>query len=824
MLLLSLLPLLASSVILSVNLGTVREMLAEKITMEADRQASENLKNRAEQVAENIADFLHDCDADIRLLAALPRNNETLRTFYDNRQGEIWYRRLAGKSIHERRELIPRYSSLAIIDRNGQEIFLIRTGQTVPVSGLRNVANPVDTEFKSEHYFRRTKVLKKGEIYVSHVTGYHVSKIEQLGGSAEPEYAIPGKEYQGVIRFATPLFDSNGRFDGIALLSLDHRHLMSFSQHILPGDGTSTVFPSYKSGNYAFIFDDEGWIITHPKFWDIRGVDHDGRLVPPYSTQSSKADIETGRIPFNLDYAGFVHPNYPVVSKLCRERKSGYIDVTNVGGATKVMAFAPIIYSTGDYSRNGIFGAVTIGFQVDQFHDMARTGVTLINSQLRDHIKASALIVAITAILAGFCAWFLTRSITRPLALLTDGARKLAGGETGSLVQINSNDELGELAGNFNQMAAELDQRKNSLLKTLDELQSSRREILSERNFKESILESISSAILTFSHEGNLTSINATGRKFLGESAQEGIHYSVVFRAWSDMSERISLVLARQKGYGREPLIMAGQEHSGHYEVGFFPIEAGTVHGITVTMRDETEKERMREEMTRMDRLASLGKLSAGIAHEVRNPLTGISLMLDDLHDRASLDSESRELMGRALAEIERVEKLIAALLNYSVPARSDFREGDLNKGVRETLLLMKRVCEQQRVEIDFAPGEVPLFRFDVEKIKQAVLNLVKNALEALPKGGAINVATRVEGEWASIVISDNGAGIDHADLPLIFEPFFTRKGAGTGLGLSITQRIIEEHNGRISVDTPDGGGTVFTIFLPLESVPERFS
>ena len=237
-----------------------------------------------------------------------------------------------------------------------------------------------------------------------------------------------------------------------------------------------------------------------------------------------------------------------------------------------------------------------------------------------------------------------------------------------------------------------------------------------------------------------------------------------------------------------------------------------------VTMRDETVRERLREEMTRMDRLASLGKLSAGIAHEVRNPLTGISLLLDDLHDRASGDTASQAMMQKALAEIERVERLISSLLNFASPPKAQFREGDLNRVVQDTLLLLRRVCEQQKVELSFQPGDLPCFRFDIEKIKQALINLVKNALEAMPQGGVITISTYREEETAVITVADTGPGIEAGDLPLIFEPFFTRKGAGTGLGLSITQRIIEEHQGRITVGSEPGKGTTFVIHLPMQA------
>jgi signal transduction histidine kinase len=394
----------------------------------------------------------------------------------------------------------------------------------------------------------------------------------------------------------------------------------------------------------------------------------------------------------------------------------------------------------------------------------------------------------------------------------------MAAGSPGNRVEISSSDEIGELADNFNKMAAELELRKNNLLRTLEELSSSRKEILEERNFKESVLESITSAILTFSPDGNLTSINGTGTRFLGHGARPGVHFSSIFAGWGDMTERVSQVLTGAKGYGREPLEVERDEVSRYFEVGFFPISEGTFGGITITMRDETVRERLREEMTRMDRLASLGKLSAGIAHEVRNPLTGVSLLLDDLHDRADSDPRSQAMMQKALAEIERVERLISSLLNFASPPKAQFREGDLNRVVQDTILLLRRLCEQQKVALSFTPEDIPPFRFDIEKIKQALLNLVKNALEAMPQGGRIAISTGTEDGTAIITVADNGPGIAADDLPLIFEPFFTRKGAGTGLGLSITQRIVEEHHGRIAVESGQGNGTTFIIHLPMKT------
>jgi signal transduction histidine kinase len=812
-LLLSLLPLLVSSLILLSHLESVNSRLTAEIADTSDIQASESLQMRAQHVAETISDFLRKCEWDLLFLTRTPLDRQTLLNFYTTRRSDIWNRFGASEDIHE---LIPLYRTIAFIDRNGKERLVIRDGLFVPPAELRDVSTPSGTEFKSETYFSRIKSLRQGEVYVSHLTGFHVSKQEQLAGAADPESAYNGATYEGVIRFGSPVFDSRGTFNGMVVISLDHRHLMEFTQHIDPGRNFSTLFPSYKSGNYGFLFDDEGWIITHPKYWDIRGVDRNGTMVPPYSARSSQADIDAGKIPFNLDHAGFIHPNYPKVASDVRMHKTGHVDITNVGGAKKIMAFAPIPYTSGDYGRFGIFGGVTIGFQVDQFHDAARKGSRLIHSELHQHRTLSAMIILATALVAGLSAWVLSRGITRPLQQLIEGARRLSEGDTRSKVSVSSADELGELADTFNTMSNELEIRKTSLLSTLDELRRSRLEILDERNFKESILESISSAIVTFSPDGLLTSVNATGRHFLGNDISVDMHFRDVFKGWGGMEQLTGQALLTRSGYGRQPLQLDRPNGMTHFEVGFFPIGKDAEHGLTVTMRNETEKEKLREEMIRLDRLASLGKLSAGIAHEVRNPLTGISLLLDDLHDRAQTGSADQQMIKKAVNEIDRVERLVNALLNYSSPSRAEFRVCDLNQVVNDTVLLMRRPAERSGVSILLECGEIAVFRFDPEKIKQALLNIIRNAVEAFAAGGSIRIGTLASGDTAVITVSDNGPGIREDDLPLIFEPFFTRKGAGTGLGLSITQRIVEEHHGRISVESSPCQGTTFTIELPM--------
>lgn len=149
-------------------------------------------------------------------------------------------------------------------------------------------------------------------------------------------------------------------------------------------------------------------------------------------------------------------------------------------------------------------------------------------------------------------------------------------------------------------------------------------------------------------------------------------------------------------------------------------------------------------------------------------------------------------------------------------PPRAELKTGRLDETVQEVALLLKHPCQRQGIRLLIQCEPLQPFMFDHDKIRQAVLNLIKNAQEEMPDGGTLSITVRQEGGQAVLLIQDSGSGIEESDLPLLFEPFFTRKGAGTGLGLSITRRIIEEHGGDITAENLVGGGACFTVTLPV--------
>jgi len=228
------------------------------------------------------------------------------------------------------------------------------------------------------------------------------------------------------------------------------------------------------------------------------------------------------------------------------------------------------------------------------------------------------------------------------------------------------------------------------------------------------------------------------------------------------------------------------------------------------------------EAVRRSDRLAALGQLSAGLAHELRNPLSTIKGSAEMLNRAVSAENEvAREVAGFIGSEVDRTNSLITRFLDFARPLQLRLDKADLSQTLDRAVAAAGREAPLVAIYKNYAP-EIPPFPFDAELLERVFFNLIVNAAQATEAGGAVTVKTRAANGIVEIAVIDRGSGIDPKNRDSIFNPFFTTKPEGVGLGLAIVSKIVDQHAGRITVESDPGKGSVFRVFLPMEhTVPE---
>jgi signal transduction histidine kinase len=240
---------------------------------------------------------------------------------------------------------------------------------------------------------------------------------------------------------------------------------------------------------------------------------------------------------------------------------------------------------------------------------------------------------------------------------------------------------------------------------------------------------------------------------------------------------------------------------------------------LSSVQRQLAEVRRVQQQLVQASKLGAVGELAAIVAHEVNNPLTGILGFAELLLSELSEDDPRREEAEVIRAEAVRARTIIKALLEFARPRPPQRIPTNLNELARTTVDLQRSRAERARVTVVEEYADLPLLDADADALKQVMLNLLDNSMQAMPHGGQLRVVTRAEGDSVALVVSDTGVGMDVETRNRIFTPFFsTRAGSagGTGLGLSVSMRIVEGHHGTIDVESEPGSGAVFTIRLPI--------
>jgi signal transduction histidine kinase len=228
---------------------------------------------------------------------------------------------------------------------------------------------------------------------------------------------------------------------------------------------------------------------------------------------------------------------------------------------------------------------------------------------------------------------------------------------------------------------------------------------------------------------------------------------------------------------------------------------------------------KIEEQLRRAERLSALGELSAILAHEIRNPLASIRGTAEILMESGTSEESRHEFLSILMKESDRLNHVVEDFLRMARPEPTAKRACDLNEELANMVTLLAAEARVAKVQLQLLPSPLPPFVGDSEKLRQAFMNLMLNAIQASSPGGKVEVRTAFDAGQGRIALqfSDNGPGITAEAIGKIFEPFFTTKGNGTGLGLSITKKIVESHGGSVEVISPPGSGATFRILLPAE-------
>ncbi|MFO0709199.1 MAG: ATP-binding protein [Sandaracinus sp.] len=328
----------------------------------------------------------------------------------------------------------------------------------------------------------------------------------------------------------------------------------------------------------------------------------------------------------------------------------------------------------------------------------------------------------------------------------------------------------------------------------------------------EDVVRSLSSGLVTLDAAGLVSSANPAAESILGAPAAELVGQSA--RRYLDLTDDVA---ERRETEGRRH---DGARFPAGYTLAQLRKADGSVAGSFVIFQDLTELMALRHKAERADRLAVLGSLAAGLAHEIRNPLGSISGSVELVRDGASLEAEDRRLLDSVLKETDRLNELVTTMLEVGRAGPAERLRVPVGPIAREVIELARRGASETRVELILEPDDQVGGVIDPQQIRQVLWNLVRNAIQFSPPQGRVEVRVRRDESALVIEVSDEGPGIAEADRERLFDMFFTRRRRGLGLGLALTKQIVDAHHGEITALPHTPKGSLFRVRIPHEAPP----
>jgi two-component system NtrC family sensor kinase len=371
--------------------------------------------------------------------------------------------------------------------------------------------------------------------------------------------------------------------------------------------------------------------------------------------------------------------------------------------------------------------------------------------------------------------------------------------------------------------------RYHGAVMDITERRQMERRLYQQQEFARRLVDSFPDLIFALDITGRYTFVSPRVKDILGYEPEEALQLELGGRTHlEDRPALLSLfgeiVAGRQSFASLEVRVRNKQADWRRLRCHFSPLydESGKIDGVIISGRDVTELKRLEEQLIQAEKLAAMGQMLAGVAHELNNPLTAILGVTELLRDQPGLEDVTKRQLELTHRQARRAARIVQNLLEFSRPAAPQKKPVDVNSLVERTLQLQEHSLRRNNVQVDFQPHtELSPVIGDANQLIQVFLNLISNAEHAIREvreSGRIQIRIGRIGGHISLTVQDDGAGISSEALPRLFDPFYTTKrpGGGTGLGLSICMSIVREHGGSIDVETLPAGGSAFTVYLPI--------
>jgi len=355
---------------------------------------------------------------------------------------------------------------------------------------------------------------------------------------------------------------------------------------------------------------------------------------------------------------------------------------------------------------------------------------------------------------------------------------------------------------------------------------SARTSLTRIKAFSDTVVENMPIGLLVIDPDGKIASFNQTAEAVLQLSSREVLGKKADEILPKQLWPLIDEMEIKKRIIGRELDCLLEDGKMIPLEVSVSPLDGdnGTFLGDVILFRDLTEVQNLKREIERSQRLASLGRLAAGIAHEIRNPLSSIKGFATYFRERYKDIPEDQKTAEIMIQEVERLNRVISQLLEFARPVKINKKPSSIHTVIQHSLKMIEREAQVNNIKIStrLSP-EIKDVSIDPDRINQVLLNLYLNSIEAMGHEGTLSVELSWdENSWgARIAVSDTGVGINKENLVHVFDPYFTTKQSGTGLGLAIVHKIIESHKGEVRVESEPGKGTTVTILLPVSKVTD---